>query len=167
MSETNGGRAPGAIDQPYQDSQGVEHTIAESLRKGPVLLALYKSSCAASKVMLPMVQRIQDTHAADGLTSFGIAQDSPNITRSFARRYGISIPILVEGQEYPLSSGFDIRATPTVYVLRTDRSIAYTTMGFLREQVEEIEAAVAAELGVPPVPIVTPDAGEVPFFVPG
>ena len=52
-------------------------------------------------------------------------------------------------------------------LLRKDGSIAYTTMGFLRDQVEEIEAAVATELGVPPHRIVDPDESEIPLFVPG
>jgi hypothetical protein len=46
-------------------------------------------------------------------------------------------------------------------------TVVYSTMGFMRDQVEEIEAAVAIELGVDRVPIITPDLAEIPFFVPG
>ena len=156
-----------SLDRPYLDAEGNEHSIGAALASGPVLLGLYKSSCAASKVMLPVLQRIQNAHAADGLTTFGVAQDSPNITRSFARRYELQIPLLIEGPEYPLSAGFDIRATPTVFLLRRDCSIAYTTMGFLRDQVVDIEAAVAGELGVAPRTIVSLDESDIPLFVPG
>src|SRR5688572_29503599 len=90
------------LDLTFPDSEGGEHSIQVALTTGPVLLGIYKSSCAASKVMLPMLQRIQWAHETDGLTTFGVAQDSPNITRSFARRYGIDVPILIEGSEYPL-----------------------------------------------------------------
>lgn len=156
------------LDLVLPDAEGREHSIGKALETGPVLLGIYKSSCAASKVMLPMLQRIQERHAADGLTTFGVAQDSANITRSFARRYNLSIPLLVEGRDFPVSAGFDIRATPTVVLLRRDGTIAYTTMGFLRDQVEVIEAAVASELGVPPHRIVTPDIeADIPLFVPG
>jgi peroxiredoxin len=155
------------LGQSFLDAEGDQHSIQEALAKGPVLLGIYKSSCAASKAMLPMLQRIQQMHAADGLATFGVAQDSPNITRSFARRYGLDIPLLVEGSEYPISVGFGIRATPTVYLLRRDGSIAYATMGFLRDQIEEIEEAVANELGAPPHRIIDPDESEIPLFVPG
>jgi hypothetical protein len=40
-------------------------------------------------------------------------------------------------------------------------------MGFLRDQVEDIEAAVAGELGVPSKRIVDPAESEIPLFVPG
>ena len=160
-------RAAPPLAKSFSDAEGNQHSIQEALANGPVLLGIYKSSCAASKVMLPMLQRIQQQHEADGLTTFGVAQDSPNITRSFARRYGLDVPLLVEGPDYPISVGFDIRATPTVILLRRDGSVAYTTMGFLRDQVEEIEAAVANELGVRPHRIVDPNESEIPLFVPG
>jgi peroxiredoxin len=155
------------FDQSFPDANGDDHSIKDALETGPVLLGIYKSSCAASKVMLPILQRIQNAHAANNLTTFGVAQDSANITRSFARRYGLDIPLLIEGPGFPLSAGFDIRATPTVFLLHRDGSIAYTTMGFLRDQVEEIEAAVAGELSVPPKRIVDPAESEIPLFVPG
>lgn len=155
------------LDLKFQDANGGEHSIRAALESGPVVLALYKSSCAASKVMLPMLQRVQNAHADDGLTTFGVAQDSANITRSFARRYGIEFPILIEGPEFPLSAGFGIRATPTIYVLRQDESTAYTTMGFLRDQIEEIESSVAGELGVPAQRIIAPEESDIPLFVPG
>jgi peroxiredoxin len=167
MSALDTGSTATVLDIVLPDTEGSERSIGEAVKSGPVLLGIYKSSCAASKVMLPMLDRIQKIHAVDGLTTFGVAQDSPNITRSFARRYNLSIPILIEGQSYPISSGFDIRATPTVVLLRNDGTVAYSTMGFLRDQVEEIEEAVAAELGVPPKQIITPDLADIPFFVPG
>jgi peroxiredoxin len=161
-----GTKAP-ALDFTLQDTEGNEISIQQALETGPVLLGIYKSSCAASKVMLPMLQRIQAHHLNDGLTTYGVSQDSANITRSFARRYGLSIPLLLDGPEYPVSNAFDIRATPTVVLLSQRGTVVYSTMGFLRDQVEEIEAAVAAELGVDRAPIITPELAEIPFFVPG
>lgn len=147
----------------------MERSIAQALATGPVLLGIYKSSCAASKVMMPVLQRIDARHHVDGLTTLGVAQDSANITRSFARRYGIDYPILIESPDYPISNGFQIGYTPTVFVLRQNGEIAYTTMGFLRGQVDEIESTVAGELKTEPAVIILPPPAEpdVPFFVPG
>lgn len=161
-----GAKAP-ALDTVLRDAEGNEVTLRDAIESGPVLLAIYKSSCAASKAMLPMLDRIHRLHQDDGLKTYGVAQDSPNITRSFARRYDISFPILIEGPGYPVSVAFDIRATPTVVVIKKGGTVAYSTMGFLRDQVEEIETAVATELGLPPVTIVTPDLADIPRFVPG
>jgi len=161
-------RAPDAsLEIPLPDTEGNEHKISYFLERGPVLLTIYKSSCAASKTMLPALGRIAAKHRSQGLTTIGISQDSVNITRSFARRYEIDYPLLVEGSTYPVSNAFEIRATPSVYLILKNRSVAYGTMGFMRDQIEEIEQAVASALNVDPETIFTPEETEVPWFVPG
>ncbi|HEY8446167.1 MAG TPA: TlpA disulfide reductase family protein [Thermomicrobiales bacterium] len=155
------------LETAFTDAEGQSHRIADALRRGPVLIGIYKSSCGASKAMMPMLERLHQRYGDQGLTVLGVAQDSANITRSFARRYGITFPLLVEGEDYPISKHFDIFATPTVYVIRPDGTIAFTAMGFLREQVNDLGAAVAAELGRAPEPVVRDDEEEIPLFVPG
>jgi thiol-disulfide isomerase/thioredoxin len=151
----------------FLDANGRELNIAAALASGPVLLGIYKSSCAASKAMMPILNRFRDAYEHHGLTVYGVAQDSPNVTRSFIRRFGITYPVLIEGDDYPLSVGFDIFATPTIFVIRRDGSIAYTTMGFLKVQINEISEAVSAVLGVDPVEIVSESEEDIPLFVPG
>jgi len=123
----------------------------------------------ASKAMMPILNRFVDRYGVFGLRVIGIAQDSANVTRSFIRRSGgLDYPVLIEGDDYPLSIEFDIFATPTVYVIRQDGTIAYTTMGFLRVQLEEFSRAVAEALGVAYQPIIQEEIDEeIPLFVPG
>jgi peroxiredoxin len=161
-----GNHAP-ALTDPIPDADGTPRRIADALRDGPVLLGIYKSSCQASKTIFPILERLHQRDGARGLTVYGISQDSPNVTRSFARRYGITFPLLVEGEAYPVSRAFDIFATPTVYLVRPDGTVASSIMGFFRDQVNEFAATVANELGVPPEPIIAEDETEVPLFVPG
>lgn len=153
----------------FPDTDGIEHVLADALKKGPVLLGIYKSSCGASKAMMPMLNRFVDRYGIFGLQVLGVAQDSANVTRSFIRRSGgLDYPVLIEGDDFPLSIAFDIFATPTVYVIRQDGTIAYTTMGFLRVQMEEFSRAVADVLGVAYQPIIHEEVDEeIPLFVPG
>jgi len=157
------------LNESFADADGAEYVLADLLKKGPVLLALYKSSCGASKAMMPVLNRFLDRYGPAGLQVVGVAQDSPNVTRSFARRSGgLDYPILIEGDQYPLSEAFDIFATPTVYVIRQDGAIAYTTMGFLRVQMEELSREVASVLGSEYQPIIQEEMDEaIPLFVPG
>jgi len=157
------------LDIPFADADGVEYVLADALKKGPLLLGIYKSSCGASKAMMPILNRFVDRYGIFGLQVFGVAQDSANVTRSFARRTGgLNYPILIEGDEFPLSIAFDIFATPTIYVIRQDGTVAYTTMGFLRVQLEEFSSAVADVLGVAYQPIIHEEVDEeIPLFVPG
>ena len=161
-----GAKAP-RLDEPLVDAEGQTHVVADALAGGPVLLGIYKSSCQASKTMLPFLERLRQRHAGTPLTVLGVSQDSANITRSFARRYGLAYPILIEPEGFPVSQAFDIAATPTVYLLQPDGTVAFTTMGFFKEPVNELGAAVAAALGVESSPLVTDADADVPFFVPG
>jgi len=152
----------------FPDQDGVEHTISDDLAKGPVLLAIYKSSCPACKAMMPLLNRIQDSYSDKGLTLYGVAQDSANVTRSFIRRSGIEYPILIEGDEYPLSKGFDVFGTPAIFVIDEKGEIEYTTQGFMRDQLEEIGAAVAELVGAEPERVINnSELDEIPRFIPG
>jgi peroxiredoxin len=161
------GNAAPPLTTTYPDQEGTEHTLSEHLTDGALLIGLYKASCAASKAMMPLLNRLQDRYADHGLSVFGVAQDSPNVTRSFVRRSGVAYPMLIEGEDYPLSRAFDIFATPTVYVIDRDGQITYSTMGFLRDQVNDVAAAVAAALGLEAETVVSDDEEDIPRFVPG
>jgi peroxiredoxin len=114
-----------------------------------------------------MLDRLHKRYRDAGLTVLAVAQDSANITSSFARRYDINFPILIDTGDYAVSRAFDIFATPTVFLIRPDSTIAFTTMGFFKEQVNQLAASVAEELGLPGQPITSEEETDVPMFVPG
>ena len=161
-----GQKAPG-LDLALQDAEGGSVDLQAALGRGPVLLGLYKSSCQASKTMFPFLERLRRWYAADGLSVYGVSQDSSNVTRSFARRLGLSFPILIEPDGYPVSIAFGITATPTVFLIRQDGTVAFTTMGFFKETVNELAVAVAGVVEREPQPVVTAEDTGVPMFVPG
>jgi peroxiredoxin len=167
LSPVEVGQPAAAIDLELSDAEGVKHAISEALKNGPVLLGLYKSSCQASKAMLPMLERLHRRYGDQGLTVYGLAQDSVNITRSFARRYDITFPILIDTADYAMSRAFDIFATPTVYLIRQDGTVAFTAMGFFKEQVNLLAAAVAEKLSLPSQILSPEEEADVPLFVPG
>jgi peroxiredoxin len=166
MTIEQGQQAP-LPEREFADAEGTEHDLKALLASGPLLLGMYKSSCASSKQMFPFLERLHQRYAADGLTVRGVAQDSANITRSFARRYGLSFPIVLDEDDYPISRAFDIMATPTVFLIDRDGTVAYTTMGFLKPGLDAMGDAVADALGKPHEPLVTDADGDVPMFVPG
>ncbi|MDF2757531.1 MAG: alkyl hydroperoxide reductase/Thiol specific antioxidant/Mal allergen [Thermomicrobiales bacterium] len=151
----------------FSDAEGQAHDLRRVAADGPLLLGIYKSSCASSKQMFPFLERLHERYAADGLSVLGISQDSANITRSFARRYGITFPLLLEGDDYPVSRAFDIMATPTVFLIEPGGTVAYATMGFMKPALDALADAVADAVEKPHQVLVTPDDSDVPMFVPG
>jgi peroxiredoxin len=166
MTIEQGQQAP-IPDAEFNDAEGQAHDLRRVAADGSVLLGIYKSSCASSKQMFPFLERLNERHIADGLTVLGISQDSANITRSFARRYGITFPLLLEGDNYPVSRAFDIIATPTVFLIEPGGTVAYVTMGFMKPALDALGDAVADALGKQHQALVTSDDSDVPMFVPG
>jgi cytochrome c biogenesis protein CcmG/thiol:disulfide interchange protein DsbE len=166
MTIEQGERAPFPEGE-FNDAEGKAHDLSRAASTGPLLLGIYKSSCASSKQMFPFLERLHERHGADGLTVLGVSQDSANITRSFARRYGVTFPLLLEGDGYPISRAFDIVATPTVFLIEPDGTVAYATMGFMKPALDALGDAVADALDKPHQVLVTPNDADVPMFVPG
>jgi peroxiredoxin len=166
MTTEQGQKAP-FPDGEFNDAEGQAHDLTRAAANGPLLLGIYKSSCASSKQMFPFLERLNERHRDDGLAVLGISQDSANITRSFARRYGITFPLVLEGDDYPISRAFDIMATPTVFLIEPDGNVAYTTMGFMKPALDALGDAVADVLGKPHQALVTSNDADVPMFVPG
>ncbi len=155
---------PGA---PVEDADGTPRDLRAALAAGPVVLGIYKSSCQASKTMFPFLERLHRRFAGDGLSVIGVAQDSPTVTRSFARRLDLSFPILIEPEGYPISTAFDIAATPTVFLIQPDGTVAFTTMGFFKEPVNALGTAAAVAVGREAPPLFSDEDTDVPIFVPG
>ncbi|MBA3451333.1 MAG: TlpA family protein disulfide reductase [Chloroflexia bacterium] len=151
----------------FADAEGQQRDLTHILDAEPLLLGIYKSSCASSKQMFPFLERLFQRHADAGLQVIGVSQDSANITRSFARRYEITFPIVLEGDDFPISRAFDIVATPSVFLIERDGSVAYATMGFLKPSLDALGNVVADVLGKAHEPLVTSADGDVPMFVPG
>ena len=166
MTTEQGQKAPFPGGE-FSDAEGQAHDLRSAAANGPLLLGIYKSSCASSKQMFPFLERLSKRHGTDGLTVLGVSQDSANITRSFARRYGITFPLVLEGDDYPVSRAFDIMATPTVFLIEPDGTVAYTTMGFMKPALDALGDAVADALGKPHQALVTTDDADLPMFVPG
>jgi peroxiredoxin len=146
--------------------EGTEYNLSEALKQGPAIVGIYKSSCEASKTMFRMLEQIRQAYPESKLSIFGVAQDSPNVTRSFIRRLGVTFPILVEGDEYPISKEFGIEATPTVFLIDQSGTVVWQGMGFQRDAVNELSENIAEQVGTEPVDVFD-GVEDIPSWVPG
>ena len=147
-------------------TEGTEYDLAEALKSGPALIGIYKSSCEASKTMFRMLEQIRQVYGDHGLTVWGVAQDSPNVSRSFIRRVGLTFPVLVEGDEYPVSREYAIDATPTVFLIDQSGNVVWQGMGFQRAAIEELSGKIAELLGTETVDVFE-GIEDIPGWVPG
>jgi peroxiredoxin len=144
--------------------ENLPHSLSEALQRGPLLIGIYKSSCEASKTTFPFLEKLHQAYPA--LTIWGVAQDSPNVTRSFTRRTGVTFPMLIDDNDYAVSRAYGIVATPTLFLIDESGIVIWQRMGFQKASMSELSTAIANLLGVPPVDILT-GSEAVPVWVPG
>lgn len=147
-------------------TEGETYDFADALKRGPVLLGIYKSSCQASKTAFPFLEKIHQAYPDGEITVWGIAQDSPNVTRSFARRTNITFPMLVDENDYEVSRAFDIMATPTIYLIDPSGTVVWQGMGFQKPAMDVLSEKVAELLDTSPLDL-TSNTDDVPGWVPG
>jgi peroxiredoxin len=126
------------------DLNGTNHTLAEMLPKGPVLVVLYKLSCPVCQLTLPYLQRISNS----GLQIVAISQDDASPTTGFVRAFGVRMLTLLDTQEsgYPVSNAFSITHVPSLFLIEPDGAISYAGSGFHKTELEALSARAGSPL---------------------
>jgi peroxiredoxin Q/BCP len=157
---TAGARAP-AFDLP--DLEGRRHRLQEALRQGPVLAVFWKAACGTCHLALPYFQRLTEAYPPGRWQVLGISQDGVEASGEFARRYGLSFPMLIDGEGLPASREYDPDATPTAFLINGEGTIDMTSVGFYKADVNELSRRIAEHIGVTPQVIAEEDDGNPPF----
>jgi peroxiredoxin len=131
-----GARAP---DFELKDADGVVHSLAGALKKGPVALIFYKSECPTCQFTLPYVQKIfEKIENANRLTLWAISEDDADETRSFARQNGLKFTILIDEYPYAVSSDYGLEFVPGIFVIASDGTISVSEFGFTKAGLNRI-----------------------------
>jgi len=124
---------------------GGESTLTDVLSRGPAVLAFYKVSCPVCQLTLPYLERIQ---ASGRLPVFAISQNDADDSRAFNRRFGVTMPTLLDAEEngFAVSNAFGISTVPTLFLVQPDGAVARVIEGWQKKEIEKL----AAEAGVNP-----------------
>ena len=139
-----GAKAP-AIS--LQDLDGHPVTLAEALKKGPVVAAFFKVSCPTCQFTAPFLERLHQTYAGPKFTLWGISQDDVRDTREFFKEFDVEFPTLLDASGYPASNQYGITTVPSIFQVSPDGKIQVTSEGFAKRDLEKIAAEVARATG--------------------
>ena len=158
-----GTRAP-AFTLP--DTHGQQRSLAEALKKGPVLLAFYKVSCPVCQFAFPFLERIQQQiKGREDVQLWGIAQDDADDADQFARQYGCTFPMLTDEDPYAVSNEYGLTNVPTLFLVQPDGQIQISSVGFARSDFEAVAAEFSRRTRAP-IQVFQPGE-EVPAFKAG
>jgi len=133
-----------------KDGGGKVYTLAEALKKGPVLLAFFKESCPTCQFAFPFLERIHKA-IPDGsrVQMWGVSQSDAGDTRAFAREQGCTFPLLLDEDGYPVSNLYGLTTVPTLFLVDPDGTIQLSSVGFSRKDIEAVAAEFSRRSGNP------------------
>jgi len=161
-----GGRHTGALppgtkapDISLKTTNGQKVSLAEALKKGPVLAAFFKVNCPTCQFTFPFLERLHEKYGDSKLTLWGISQNDARDTREFCKEFGIQFPILLDADSYPASNQYGLTNVPTLFLISPEGQIRETSVGFVKADLENIAAEAARGTNQAAAPLFEP--GEV------
>lgn len=110
-----------------QDFYGKQHSLSDYADAKIVVVAFVGTECPLAKLYAPRLQAMSEEFADQGVEFLCInsnLQDSITEISSYARRHGLSVPILKDlGSK--IATQFGASRTPEVFVLDENRTVRY------------------------------------------
>ena len=149
-----------------RDAAGNEYSLAEELRKGPVIAAFFKISCPVCQFTFPFLERLYQSFGTNVATFLGVSQDDALDTREFCQEYGVTFPALMDDERYTVSNLYGLTNVPSIFLIGADGVVKIACVGFDKTKLEAISSELAAFAKRPSTALFL--AGEVvPGFKPG
>ena len=149
-----GTKAP-QINLPALD--GSKFSLQAALQQGPVLAAFYKVSCPVCQYTFPFLERLHKAHGGKRITIVGISQDNQRDTAAFMKEYGVTFRNLLDDPNgYAVSNAYGLTNVPSLFLIGQDGQIEITSVGWVKQEVEDINRKLAAVQQTPPPPIFRP-----------
>jgi peroxiredoxin len=160
---SSGERAPAIT---LESVDGETLSLADALKKGPVVVAFFKVSCPTCQFTAPFLERLHETYGGEKFTMWGISQNDAADTREFFKEFDVEFPALIDADGYPVSNRSGIKNVPTVFLISPDGTIQLSSVGFGKSDLEKIAAEAARATGVTSKLLFKPSE-VVPEFKPG
>jgi peroxiredoxin len=136
---------------------GGTFSLQTALQRGPVLAAFFKVSCPTCQYTFPFLERIHKTHGDSKITIVGISQNNQSETAAFLKEYGVTFPTLLDDPNgYAVSNAYGLTNVPTLFLIGQDGQIEITSVGWVKQDVEDINRKLTAVRQTPSTPIFEP-----------
>jgi peroxiredoxin len=129
----------------YKDNNNdsAEFSLQAALQRGPVLAAFFKVSCPTCQYTLPYLERLYKAHG-DKIAIVGISQNDQRDTAAFLKEYGVTFPTLLDDPNgYTVSNAYGLTNVPSLFLIGQDGHIEITSVGWVKQEVEDINRRLA------------------------
>lgn len=137
-----------APDFTLQTMDGKKFSLRETLAHGPVVLAFFKISCPVCQYAFPFLERISRAYGNKKLAIVGVSQNDKKDTALFLKEHGITFPVVLDDtKSYPVSNAYGLTNVPTAFWIAQDGEVEISSVGWVRQEIEEINRLAAEASG--------------------
>jgi peroxiredoxin len=134
-----------AVPSGNKNEGGGTFSLQAALKQGPVLAAFFKVSCPVCQYAFPFLERIYKAHGDKKITIVGISQDNQRDTAAFLKDYGVTFRTLLDDPNgYAVSNAYGLTNVPTLFLIGQDGQIEISSVGWVKQEVEDINRKLAA-----------------------
>ncbi len=138
----------------FSDKEGGQFSLQTALKQGPVLAVFFKVSCPTCQYAFPYIERIHKANGDKKITVVGISQNDERDTAAFLKEYGVTFPTLLDDPNgYAVSNAYGLTNVPSLFLIGQDGQIEITSVGWVKQEVEDINRKLAAARQTPPLSI--------------
>jgi peroxiredoxin len=124
-------------------------SLADALKKGPVLLAFFKVSCPVCQYAFPFYERMYQANR--GASFIGVSQDNAKDTKAFLKEYGVTFPVALDDPaHYAISNAYGLTNVPTLFYIDPSGEIEISSVGWSKADVEAANTRLAEHRHQPP-----------------
>ncbi len=149
-----GNIAPGFV---LQSLDHQEYSLPNLMERGPVVAAFFKISCPVCQFTFPFLERLYKRYGSGDVSVLGISQDDARATKDFAGEYGVTFPLLLDEDGYPVSNAYGLTNVPTIFLIDTDGRVRVSSMGFDKKDLETIAHELAERRKMALAPLFRPN----------
>jgi peroxiredoxin len=136
---------------------GSRFSLQDALKTGPILAAFFKVSCPVCQYTFPFLERIYKAHGDKKLTIVGISQNDQRDTAAFMKEYGVTFRTLLDDPNgYAVSNAYGLTNVPTLFLIGQDGQIEISSVGWVKQDIEEINRHLAGTQQSAPLTIFRP-----------
>lgn len=128
-----------------------------------VVLAFFKVGCPVCQFIFPYLERLHQRHPKAAI--WGISQDDAKATEAFLKTYGATFPVLLD-ENLDHTVNYGLTNVPTVFIVDKSGQVKLTSVGFVKDDLEEVNLQLSQIYGTPHSPLFTDD-DNVPAVRPG
>ncbi|HEY6347859.1 MAG TPA: TlpA disulfide reductase family protein [Candidatus Angelobacter sp.] len=166
MPALEAGVAAPKIQLPSLD--GAQFSLDKARAQGPVVAAFFKVSCPVCQFAFPYLERMHKAYGGKGkFTLVGVSQNVAADAKEFNREFGVTFSTLLDDTgKYPASNAYGLTNVPSVFMISHEGEVEFSSVGWSKQDMEELNRRLAAISGVAPVRLFNPGE-QVPDFKPG